>query len=220
MKFLVPLGAFLFFTTFGLADDWVVLEGCRLVKSDYADGDSFHVIHRGKNLHLRLYAVDCPETDDRFKDRLRSQARYFKVNRATLLAAGQRAHDFTAGQLASPFTVITRWQDAEGASQQQRFFGLVKTAAGRDLGELLVGAGWARAYGAPADYPNTAAATRMRNQLDDLESTARSKRLGIWGMSKVTANPSPRPNSPPADRPEKDGDLTDDFIDTLNDLTR
>lgn len=214
---------FLLSATAALASPWQVLEGCRLAKSDYADGDSFHVIHRGKNLHFRLYSVDCPETDDRYKDRLRAQARYFKVNRATLLAAGEKAHAFTEDQLDAPFTVITRWQDAEGASSQQRFFAVVQTASGANLAELLVGAGWARSYGAPAEYPSAASASRNRAKLDTLESTARTKQLGIWGLSKVTSK-SPAPKSSPTPRPEppdaESDDLTGQFIDTLNDLTR
>jgi endonuclease YncB( thermonuclease family) len=112
---------------------WTALDNCRLEQTNYADGDSFHVIHRGRN----LYFVDCPETDMRFPKRIQEQMKAFGLDEKALVAAGHPAHDFSSRMLSQPFTVLTKWEDARGASAQERFYAVVLIDK-KNLAEELV----------------------------------------------------------------------------------
>lgn len=57
------------------AAEWQKLENCQLVADEYGDGDSFHVRQGDKDFIFRLYFVDCPETDNRFPERVEEQAK-------------------------------------------------------------------------------------------------------------------------------------------------
>jgi len=46
------------------AEEWEVIEGCRLIDNRYNDGDSFHVKADGEERIFRLYFVDCPEAEE------------------------------------------------------------------------------------------------------------------------------------------------------------
>jgi len=91
---------------------WKTLPGCRMVEGEYADGDSFNVKQGGKDYVFRLYFCDTPETDKRFPDRVRTQAKYFGITQKNIIAAGKEAQAFTQSILSVPFTVITKWARA------------------------------------------------------------------------------------------------------------
>lgn len=158
---------------------WETWTGCRLVSSNYNDGDSFHVSYKGKEHIIRLYCVDCPETDRTFPERVAEQAKHHGVKVKEALAAGVYAKQFSAAQLSKPFTVVTSNQDARGNSQLPRIFGFITTAGGRDLGELLVENGLARSYGAVEAPPGKQVAS-LRKKYDQLEESARSKKVGVY----------------------------------------
>ena len=156
--------------------DWATLEGCTLGESPSNDGDSFHVMHKGKEYIFRLYFVDCPEENNFFPDRVADQARYFGLTEKATLDVGVAAAKFTREQLKGPFTVSTRWEDAKGSSQLTREFANI-TVNGKDLAELLVENGFARIYG----LREAAAEPEQKlRRLRQLESHAKARHVGAW----------------------------------------
>jgi endonuclease YncB( thermonuclease family) len=165
---------------------WVELTGCTLMETAYADGDSFHIQHAGKEYIIRLYFVDSPEPYQvgGFHERTTAQAKYFGIYKKDLYTIADQASTFTSAQLKDkPFTVWTCWLDARGQSRLPRYFGIVLTAENQDLAELLVDNGLARVYGAPADPP-FASLQKIENDLRKADEKARKKKAGAWGYSK------------------------------------
>ena len=165
---------------------WETLEGCRLLPNEANDGDSFHVAHRGKEYIFRLYFVDAPETSEEIPSRVKEQAEAFGVPRDRVLQAGKEAAEFTKQKLSRPFTIRTKWQDAEGQSRLPRRFALVETADGKDLGELLAAAGFVRSFGAAAAPPGKNEPV-LRATYDRLAHRAKASRLGVWGSKSSSA---------------------------------
>lgn len=159
---------------------WEVLEGGRLVTNSIVDGDSFHVVHNGREYIFRLYFVDAPEANPSLKDRLQDQAAYFGISMTNIPRAGAAAAKFSREKLSGrDFTVVTRWQNAMGRSTLARFYGIV-LVKGQNLAEDLVGSGLARIYGLRANWPDGPRFATFINKLKNLERTAREKRLGVW----------------------------------------
>jgi len=167
---------------------WERLEKCRLSPGEHMDGDSFHVLHEGKNHIFRLYFVDCAETDASFPKRIEDQMEDFGLaNEAAVLKAGEHAKEFTRKMLSGPFTVFTKWEDARGNSKQKRHYAVVLIGS-KNLAEELARAGWARAYGMPADYPNATRGKQFRDTLRRLQAAAIRGKLGAFaGTSRVLA---------------------------------
>ena len=180
--------AFLLVAAPGLvcAEKWEELDGCRFVPNESNDGDSFHVKHKGKEFIFRLYFVDAPETSELIPSRVTEQAEAFGVSRERVLEAGKKAAEFTANQLRKSFTVRTKWQDAEGMSRLARNYALVETADGKDLGELLAGAGYVRSFGASA-APSGRSKPALRSRYDRLTERAARSKLGAWGTESSGA---------------------------------
>lgn len=162
---------------------WVTLKGCRFQANEFNDGDSFHVRHDGQEFIFRLYFVDAPETDDSVPERTREQCRYFGVRAEALRRSGKEAKALTTELLKEPFTVTTRSQNALGRSKLPRYYGNV-TVGGKDLAEMLVSRGFARAKGTLANLPDGPSAKERMKRLKKLEAEAKAKRLGIWAHSK------------------------------------
>jgi endonuclease YncB( thermonuclease family) len=152
------------------------------------DGDSFHVLHEGKNHIFRLYFVDCPETDTTFPQRIADQMEDFGLaNEKAVLAAGENAKEFTKKMLSGQFTVLTKWENARGNSRQARNYAVIFVGK-KNLAEELARSGWARAYGMPADYPDAARAKSFKNGLRRLQANAIRQKLGAFaGTSRVLA---------------------------------
>jgi endonuclease YncB( thermonuclease family) len=165
---------------------WEKLENCRLAPSEYMDGDSFHVLHNGKNHIFRLYFVDCAETDASFPKRIQDQMEDFGLsNEAAVLKAGEQAKAFTQKLLSGPFTVHTKWEDARGNSRQKRYYAVILIGS-KNLAEELAKTGWARAYGMPADYPTAERGKQFREMLRRLQANAIRGKLGAFaGTSRV-----------------------------------
>lgn len=163
---------------------WEVLDRCRLSTNAPTDGDSFRILHQGREYGVRLYFVDCPETDLSFSERIQDQAAYFGVEPPEITRAGQVAAQFTAGKLAGrEFTVQTRWQNALGRGQVARFYCEV-LMDGRNLAEELVANGLARVHGVKAVRADGTRAANVISQLKNRELTAREQRLGLWDEQK------------------------------------
>jgi endonuclease YncB( thermonuclease family) len=167
---------------------WEKLENCRLAPDQHVDGDSFHVLHKGKNHIFRLYFVDCPETDTSFPERIVDQMEDFGLtNDAAVVAAGEKAKEFTKKFLAGQFTVLTKWENARGNSRQPRNYGVILVGK-KNLAEELARAGYARAYGMSADYPDASRAKSFKEGLRRLQANAIREKLGAFaGTSRVLA---------------------------------
>jgi competence protein ComEA len=159
---------------------WEILEGCRLATNAPLDGDSFHVLHAGREYIFRLYFVDTPEIDPKYEDRAQDQAAYFGISTNEIPSAGRRAAEFTRKALAGQkFRVDTRWQNAMGMSRLPRFYGVV-LVDGNNLAEELVANGLARIYGLRANWPEGQRSATLINRLKNRELAAREQKRGIW----------------------------------------
>jgi len=184
MRFLIAIFLFVTSTIVPAGEVWETLSACRLAKEDYMDGDSFHVECGGKNYHFRLYFVDCPETDTRFPDRIRDQSQHFGITPDQSIKVGFKAKEFTKRMLHRPFTVLTRWYNARGASAQERFYAVI-LCDGKNLAEELVAAGFARPFGMRANFPDGPRSKDFIANLKRLESRAMRSRAGAWSKSEL-----------------------------------
>lgn len=158
---------------------WQKLTDCALISNRWNDGDSFHVNHGGTEYIFRLYFVDCPETDNRFPERVKTQAEYFATSSSSALRLGHEASQFAFSVLQRPFSVYTCWQKAPGSSKLPRYYALVLTKQGW-LDRLLVQNGLARIYGKRITLPDGMSSLAYRNLLQKLELTAKASRKGGW----------------------------------------
>lgn len=174
------------------AEKWAVMNGCEFVPQNYHDGDSFSLRTRKKDAKrshtyiFRLYGADCPEsTSGQEPQRIVEQAHYFRLPPAEVAKWGRAATAFTvkALQKARDITVITRKTEARGQSRRNRYYAFVRVD-GKDLAELLVENGLARAYGMCAAYEGRSAES-YRRLLDRKERTARQGRIGFWKESQL-----------------------------------
>ncbi len=170
------------------ADDLQRFDGCVLVPTEWADGDSFLVrLPDGREEVFRLYYVDCNETlADSTTDqrRLREQARYFGIDDYRLVRdEGLAATEFTRTALAEPFTVHTSFANAFGRSGKPRYYAFVETAEGKDLARLLVERGLARAFGVSRENPQGEPREDVEEALRDRELAAAVSKKGIWRHS-------------------------------------
>jgi competence ComEA-like helix-hairpin-helix protein len=164
----------------GSESKWEILERCRLATNSVVDGDSFKVLHQGREYIFRLYFVDAPEGDAALTERARDQAAYFGIHAGDIPHAGKLASQFTREKLAATeFTVITRWQNAMGRSSLARFYAVV-LVNGKNLAEELVAHGHARIYGLRANWPDGPRSATFINKLKNLELTAREQKRGVW----------------------------------------
>jgi competence protein ComEA len=167
------------------ASDLEDFAGCAYVSSHWADGDSFAVrLPDGGEIVARLYFVDCVEkdvADVTGKRRLREQARHFGAD--DLIAVhrqGVEAAAFVAETLSRPFVVHTSFARAPGRSAKTRHYVFITTSEGRDLGELLVERGFARAFGFGRERPDGTRRDDWDAHLKDVELAAALERRGVW----------------------------------------
>lgn len=182
------LPAILFLVTIcSASEQWQTLKGCRLLENESNDGDSFHVEHEGREYIFRLYFVDTPESDLQVESRVAEQAEAFGVSETEVMKGGKNAAKFTLGHLRKPFDVVTRFEGARGASKLPRHYAVVRPAdtKGKDLAELLVEAGWARANGIKRNIPGAPKIEELQRK----EAKARREKMGLFG-GKKPANPA------------------------------
>jgi endonuclease YncB( thermonuclease family) len=181
MRFIAVL---FFFTTcaFAAPNPWSTLQGCSYVPHANNDGDSFHVRCGSDAFVLRLYFVDTPETSLLYPERTREQAEHFGATLDDTLKAGAKARTFVRDALRSPFTVTTRKASAPGRAKDPRYYGMVEVG-GRNLDEMLVLQGLARAKGVAASVPGERARAHTQ-RLQLLEEQAKQKGRGLWATKK------------------------------------
>ena len=163
---------------------FVRLDDCEFVSTEYADGDSFLLKTARGDFVFRLYYVDAPESDERFPDRNRDQARYFGITPAECLASGRMAATLVRKALeGKKLTVYTRWSSALGSSRLSRYYAVVEVD-GRGLAEVLVGNGLARLHGVSVNQPDGTKAPEYIATLQALESDAKAQKRGAWSNSR------------------------------------
>lgn len=181
---LVPF-LWIFFSTV-LLGQLQTFRNCTLVSKDWADGDSFAVrFPDGKERTVRLYGVDCIEMhvkgDDTNARRLRDQRRYFGIaDITTAKSVGEAAKVSAVGFMQKPFTVRTLFADARGDGRFERVYGFVEINDGRDLSEILVQSGMARAFGVVRQLHDGRTGEEWAEHLKDLELIAARKGVGAW----------------------------------------
>lgn len=178
---------FVFLSSAFAQDELQVLQNLRLVSGKSGDADSFHVTDGTQDYHLRLYLVDAPETsasDPTLARRVREQTRYFGLSaHADTLRYGATAAARTSALLAEPFTAHTTGARGLGRSSTPRIYAFITLKDGRDLGEVLVGEGLARAFGVGRVNAAGISQAEQRAHLSDLELSAALSKRGIWSAS-------------------------------------
>lgn len=162
------------------AKPWQTLSGCRLVEHQANDGDSFHVRWKGRDLTIRLYFADTPESDYRFMDRTRAQAAYFGITEEQAVEVGKQAKQFTRDALKGGFSIRTRWQGVFSGKPNARKYGIV-SVGDKDLAELLVANGLARIHGMGIGGKTWEEVERLKA----LEARAKAEKRGAWGLGKA-----------------------------------
>jgi len=181
----------------------VKIENCTLVKTDWADGDSFRVQipekpankngpgHKAREITIRLYGADCIETSTKNptdRRRVRAQRRYFGITRvgdaqASIKLAtdyGKEATKETRQILMKPFTVHTAFSDARGDPKFKRVYAFVVTSEGKDLASVLVSKGVARAFGVYRETFDFRSSKEYKAHMADLELQAAKSGVGVW----------------------------------------
>ena len=161
------------------------IEDATLIEAGLNDGDSFKVRAAGKQLHLRLYYVDCPETaagSDAELERIREQQYHFGLeDPGAVVRFGKGAASYVKRILSRPFTIHTGYAFAPGRSATGRYYAFIETHDGRDLGHLLVEQGLARIHGKTRPAPDGTPSQTVLKELQDMRSVAMLNRAGIWG---------------------------------------
>ena len=167
--------------------DLQIFTDVRLIANPANDGDSFVVQAGDRQLHLRIYFADCPEsvaTTDADAKRVREQARYFGITDAKkVFEFGHAATAFTSNLLAQPFTIYTAFASALGRSPGGRVYAFVVTRDGHDLAHALVAGGLARAYGTKRDGPDGKTSEAIQKELQGFELEAMLERRGVWAAT-------------------------------------
>ncbi len=156
---------------------WVQLTNCKYLDYDYNDGDSFHVRCGADDFIARLYFVDAPEANFRYRERVREQSEYFGITLDESLRSGKQAALKVHQSLQKPFTIWTRWASAPGRTKMARFFGFVEIES-QGLAELLLSSGLARTKGVFAETPQGVPSRETLQRLRALEEEARQQRRG------------------------------------------
>ena len=161
------------------------IRNATLIEAGLNDGDSFKVKANGKELHLRLYYVDCMETaagTDAELERIREQQYHFGLeDPAAVVRFGKQAAQYVKQILSRPFTIHTSYAFAPGRSATGRYYAFIETHDGHDLGHLLVEQGLARIHGKTRPDSRGTPSETVLQELQDMRSIAMLNRSGIWG---------------------------------------
>ena len=183
------------------------IEHATLIEADLNDGDSFKVKAAGKELHLRLYYVDCLETTagtDAELERIREQQYHFGLeDPGAVVRFGKQATEYVKRVLSRPFTIHTGYAFAPGRSATGRYYAFIETHDGRDLGHLLVEQGLARIHGKTRPDPQGTPSETVIAELQDMRSVAMLNRAGIWGETKPRLLPAMHKRQREKDRERK-----------------
>ena len=179
--------------------EWVTLNDCRYVDSESNDGDSFRVRCGEQEFTARLYFVDAPETNLRYGDRTREQSLHFGVTLDETMNIGVRAAERVRALLQEPFALETLWSTGGGRGRESRYNVLIEVG-GKNLAEILIGEGLARAKGVGHSLPSGEKSREYMEKLTALEDKAQAKGVGAWATTSVAAGTSIA-TPPPANQP-------------------
>ena len=175
----------------GADKKWSRLEGCRYVTHKYNDGDSFLVQCGREKFFARFYFVDAPEAYANVASQIQEQYEYFGVTMDEATRAGAKARDRVQSTLTTrPFVIHTRRANAQGRSENTRFYSLVEVD-GRYLHEALLSEGLARNKGVRVTLPTGHKGREYAAALQQLEDRARLERRGLWATSVESRRKSP-----------------------------
>jgi len=174
------------------AKKWRTYDNCQLVESSANDGDSFHMKYSrpgySRKYFIRLYWVDCPESDDSIPERVTEQAQWWSISEADVLRFGKEAKKFTEKFLKDGFVVHSKLQDARGRSEKKRNYANVMVGD-TFLAEALVANGLARIYGVEEMHEDGPSDSAFRLRLKGAEGEARKNRLGVWSVANTAEGP-------------------------------
>lgn len=166
--------------------------GCTLAPDRGNDGDSFRVqLPDGRREILRLYFVDTPESAFKSYGGGENNHRRIEQQAADLgditpqqaVEIGKKAKTFTLATLESaPFTLYTEWDSPFNDRRYHAFVEITQDGKRRFLHELLVEKGLARIHTKGAPLPNGTSERKQESHLYKLQSTAKSKDSGAWGL--------------------------------------
>ena len=162
-----------------LAAELETIENATLIEAGLNDGDSFKVQAAGKELHLRLYYVDCLETalSKAGMDRILEQQYHFGLeDPVAVVRFGKEAAEDVKRVLSRPFTIYTSYAKAPGG----RYYAFIETHDGLDLGHLLVEQGLARIHGETHQAPDGTPSKFVSQELRNVLAFAILKGNGIW----------------------------------------
>ena len=166
------------------ATELTTINNATLIEDDKNDGDSFMVNADGRELYLRLYYVDCPETASGSKtdlERIREQQFHFGLEEPReVVHYGEQAAEYVKQALSKPFTIHTSYVNALGRSALNRYYAFIETHTGQDLGYLLVEQGLARIHGSTRANQHGKPSHTVLEELQDLRTVALLNRAGIW----------------------------------------
>ncbi len=195
----------LMFSFQAVGSELQVFRNVTYVPETWADGDSFRVRFADGELYtVRLYGVDCMEWkihDNSDARRLRAQRRYFGISNhggspSSSIELGKKVGEAAAKRvrtlLSKPFTVHTAFADGRGDARYKRIYGFVTTAEGKDLGQVLVAEGLARAYGVYRRTPDGRTREEYREELRDTELIAARTSAGVWQFTDWSRLPEER----------------------------
>ena len=180
------------------------IENATLIEAGLHDGGSVKVKAAGKELHLRLYYVDCPETTIAELERIREQQYHFGLeDPAAVIRFGKQAAAYVKRVLSKPFTIHTAYAFARGSSTTGRYYAFIETHDGRDLGHLLVEQGLARIHGKTRPAPDDTPSETVIEELQDMRSVAMLNRAGAWAETDPSLLPDLHKRQREKDRERK-----------------
>ena len=184
------------------ADWWRTYEKVEFDEEQNFDGDSFHLKVPSGNREfdwvIRLYGMDCPETDARFPKRNAEQAEHFGIDPKEVPAWGKKATRRTRDLMRGAKEIRLHVRRAgkekvrKAAGQDQRYYGIIelidKDGNSTFLHEELLKEGLARAFGKDAPWPpkdlqrhgEAKVRERFTRDLERLEHKAKQAGKGIW----------------------------------------
>ena len=151
-----------------LAAELETIENATLIEAGLNDGDSFKVKADGKELHLRLYYVDCLETTLGKADwnRILEQQYHFGLeDPVAVVRFGKQAAEYVKRVLSRPFTIHTSYAKAPGRSVATMPLSKPMTAV--ISGHLLVEQGLARIHGETRPAPDGTPSRFVRKELQE-----------------------------------------------------
>jgi endonuclease YncB( thermonuclease family) len=172
--------------------NYETFSACRLVNEKSNDGDSFRVrLPDGRKEIIRLYFVDCPESD--FKSygggrnnhqRIAEQAAELNgISPEQAVEIGKKARKFTISHLSkAPFTVHTNWDSPYNDQRYHGFIEINYNGNSRFLHELLIAKGYARIHTKGAELPDGTSQKSQKNKLLKIQQSAKSSKLGAWSF--------------------------------------